>query len=471
MPDTELTEAIRTHAGRARMNLISQVPHLARVITEARHEAKEDNPALIACTNGRTIYYGPLFLKERTPQRDFIVLHEVLHQALGHPWTARMAQAWGRTLDHELHNWACDAVINELLDAWGPGNIQCPEKAIRWKVLQKEALACLSPERAKEAKEFGIQCKDQWFIPPEFFHSPDCRFSSMEIHDHLLHLRQESGKNPGETLRRKRRKPCASDPGGHGGCIQPSESPEENPSLDEMEDEIRRRGESLRNAIRQSLDPIHGKRPGSGALEILAAQAPKPRWFLRLRRWLDRKTSAQAATDPRRVSQECINLHAAGLPHLLSPAMTARKKGGCLAICVDTSGSITDEDLREFMMQSLAVVNSRQVPVHIITCDAEVQEVHENASEKLRREVARNGGRLRVGGRGGTSFIPAIEKAMSLKPKPAALAYLTDGWGPFPEDPGIPTLWVVSPKGAADEVFPFGSVLRIEAGQSPSRPL
>ena len=44
---------------------------------------------------------------------------------------------------------------------------------------------------------------------------------------------------------------------------------------------------------------------------------------------------------------------------------------------------------------------------------------------------------------------------------PDAMIYMTDGYGDFPEECPVPTLWAVPESGLKSENFPFGEVLRI----------
>ena len=41
------------------------------------------------------------------------------------------------------------------------------------------------------------------------------------------------------------------------------------------------------------------------------------------------------------------------------------------------------------------------------------------------------------------------------------MIYMTDGYGDFPDECPIPTLWAVPESGLDSERFPFGEVLRI----------
>ena len=71
---------------------------------------------------------------------------------------------------------------------------------------------------------------------------------------------------------------------------------------------------------------------------------------------------------------------------------------------------------------------------------------------------------VRLEGRGGTDFSPAFNMVAHYRAnrwcnKPAALVYVTDGVGGFPEKiPDYPVIWV-STQEASD--YPFGAVIQV----------
>ena len=64
-------------------------------------------------------------------------------------------------------------------------------------------------------------------------------------------------------------------------------------------------------------------------------------------------------------------------------------------------------------------------------------------------------------GGGFTDLRPVFEYARTMQPRPAAIIYLTDGYGPAPEQSDIPTLWVLSPDGK--KPVTWGLELRLES--------
>ncbi len=123
-------------------------------------------------------------------------------------------------------------------------------------------------------------------------------------------------------------------------------------------------------------------------------------------------------------------------------------------VAVDTSGSISDEELAQFLSEIRWVArNYPSIDLTLVSCDAEVQ-----TEEQIR---SRHGlERFRPKGGGGTDFRPVFNLAM--KRRARLIIFFTDGFGAFPErKPPFPTIWIVSAQGAPESHFPFGKVIKM----------
>jgi predicted metal-dependent peptidase len=125
-------------------------------------------------------------------------------------------------------------------------------------------------------------------------------------------------------------------------------------------------------------------------------------------------------------------------------------------ICCDTSGSIGEEQLGQFLAEIQAIVSSYPaIHATLWFADTRLGEPHElHADMEIPTPT----------GGGGTSFIPFFDEIARRSPglSNACAIYLTDGYGAFPQQaPSCPTLWVVTPGGLEDEEFPFGCVTRL----------
>jgi predicted metal-dependent peptidase len=124
-----------------------------------------------------------------------------------------------------------------------------------------------------------------------------------------------------------------------------------------------------------------------------------------------------------------------------------------VAVVVDTSGSISDNDLSVFFSEIHAMWrNGAQVTV--IECDAAVQHVFEYRGRLPRK----------VGGRGGTAFDPAFTWLHAQKHRISwdGCVYLTDGVAPEPKvRPPCKLLWLVAGNGQVGPHLKWGRALRL----------
>lgn len=128
---------------------------------------------------------------------------------------------------------------------------------------------------------------------------------------------------------------------------------------------------------------------------------------------------------------------------------------GCVAVAVDTSGSIDDATLGAFTGEIQAMLDDGRVErVSVVFCDAAVRGTQEfTAGETVV---------LDMDGGGGTSFAPALAHIAEHCPDAAAIVYLTDleGYGDcFGPEPSVPVLWAVQ---GSQRRAPFGEVVPLD---------
>jgi predicted metal-dependent peptidase len=114
-----------------------------------------------------------------------------------------------------------------------------------------------------------------------------------------------------------------------------------------------------------------------------------------------------------------------------------------IAIVLDTSGSITDEEMDEFLSEVNAIKGQLGARITLHACDEALAEdgpwIYE-PWEALRLPETLPGG-------GGTRFTPAIDWAAHADRPFDLLLYFTDADGEFPErEPPFPVLWLVKGK-------------------------
>jgi len=122
-------------------------------------------------------------------------------------------------------------------------------------------------------------------------------------------------------------------------------------------------------------------------------------------------------------------------------------------IAIDTSGSIGNSELHQFLGEVEGILASCPSKVWLVWCDTTIGRVDEVTSDDLPLEVTPRGG-------GGTDFRPVFDYWKECEGSPSCLIYLTDLYGMFPDtEPDFPVLWVATPvSGGA----PWGEVVTLE---------
>jgi hypothetical protein len=135
-----------------------------------------------------------------------------------------------------------------------------------------------------------------------------------------------------------------------------------------------------------------------------------------------------------------------------------------LDIYIDTSSSMSEDELGRVLGQIAPVFRKNKANVRVWAGDTEVQSTG-RASNLM--DLARH---LRGGG--GTSFVPAFERwsKMPLASRPKSVMFFTDGCGPAPERPpkGVQVYWVLIGQhqvipwiNGTSEKVGYGKIIRI----------
>jgi len=124
-----------------------------------------------------------------------------------------------------------------------------------------------------------------------------------------------------------------------------------------------------------------------------------------------------------------------------------------IVVVVDTSASIDNELLSQFLGEVRAIVRSYEgMKGTLIFCDADVQGVHD--LNEFDTAVPKGGG--------GTVAKPAFDWISENAPQARGIIYLTDGYISVPDEaPEIPTVWVLSEHGGERNIG-FGEIIYLE---------
>jgi len=121
-----------------------------------------------------------------------------------------------------------------------------------------------------------------------------------------------------------------------------------------------------------------------------------------------------------------------------------------MLLAIDTSGSVSNDELYEFMNE-IHHIHKCGVDITVIQCDTTIKSIEPfNPREELK-----------VHGRGGTEFDPVLEYYNANLRKYTSLVYFTDGECNASVRPKSPVLWVLSEQSSMNESLP-GKVIRLE---------
>ena len=111
-----------------------------------------------------------------------------------------------------------------------------------------------------------------------------------------------------------------------------------------------------------------------------------------------------------------------------------------LLVAIDVSESTDEAPLREaFARELIHIARGRDSRMTVLYAHSRIRKINHFNSRNVVGEVVHGGGF--------TDLRPVFEFAKKMVPKPAAVIYLTDGYGPAPETMDFPTLWVLTPEG------------------------
>jgi len=389
------TEEARLRIMAAKIIAQSRWPYLSTLIFSLRIVETEDLPTL-AVDAGWRMYYNPTFVLQQIPEvLATMVLHEALHCVSKH--SARFEALGRENTSHEIWNLSGDANINQMLDdakmPWG-----------EFEPVRYESLA-------KYGVKIGMTTELTFFTMVKYFED-------------------NPSKNPDHS-------DCGGVTGGSARGYEIPKSDMDNPSIkNDQQDVIRDR--VAQDVIKHAREKGVGSVPGEllrWANELLNPQINWKRELAGMLRSslatvLGRKDYTYARPS-RRQSSMAIHDPEFILPSMRKPAPPT------IAIIIDTSGSVQDKEITEFLSEVDGIANANGIAqgITVIPCDAQVGEIQKIRSISGIADIKLSGG-------GGTDLRVGIAAAESLKPQPKIVIVLTDGYTPWPEsiDPHIEKL-------------------------------
>lgn len=354
-------------------------------------------PCETACTDGERLIFDPEFAEKLTTGRgmEFVVLHEILHIVLGHCTR-------GGARDEKLFNLACDIVVNStILQMWG---------------LNTFLVAGAEPIHLTPKGDEGRN------------------YSAEEVYEMLP---KSSGGNVGSTFS-----------AGGNGTLDRHDVWKGIRDTSRVQDTWTMR---IRNAVRACQD-MPGMSPVQRKLVEKLNSLSRTDWRQLLHDFIQHDTYDYTFLPPdRRFSDRDFFL----------PAFNVNEDQGSardLWVCVDTSGSVSDEELNEAMSEVRDAMRQVSLTGAISYFDTDITEPRSFDTEDELEKIIPEGG-------GGTSFqviFHYLKEHLSMD-LPKAILIFSDGYvcrWPKEEDAlGVPVLWLISKGGNTD--VPWGTVAEL----------
>ena len=388
-------------------------------------KTRVDDKVPTAKTNGRDDTFGRAFVKKlRDNELNFVVAHEAAHKMFRHLTT------WRKLYDEnrKLANAACDYVINIMLRDLDP-----TERTI-------------AMPRYTEGPMTG-----------QYMGLIDEKYRGMNAKQVYDLLKEEGGNGDDGD--------CDGDGdegGGGGGGSGDGKGPKGFDDHDwedakgMTEEEKKQLAKEIDQAIRQG-QIAHQKVAGTGAggLDRLVEELlePKVNWREVLREYVKTMCRAKDTSSWRKVNRRFLS-GGVYMPSLIG------ERVGKLVIAIDTSGSIGDHELAEFLSEVKGIAEEvNPSSVDLIYWDSAVAS-HEEYDEMTVPNIVSS---TRPKGGGGTSPSCVSAYLKEKKIEPECVIILTDGYvgGDWGSDWTAPTLWCIV-NGPTGEVASNGKTIHID---------
>ena len=379
-------------------------------------------PCKTACTDGSRLIFDPAFAEKLSDQElQFVILHEVLHCVFRHCIR-------GKGLHSVLYNIACDIVVNStILAMWGQESMMIAgEKAMH-----------LAPD-GKEGREYNAE----------------------EIYQMLIHQNHTNGIYQMQTDQNNANKSSQMQTNQNPpASMQTDNEGFEKSSFDrhdiwqgicdkaQLQDNWNRK---IQSAFRQCGDSTGMPQQVRTIVQDIARRSGL-NWKQLLHDFLQSDTYDYNFLPPdRRYAFSDFYLPAYNMDE-------EHQTADDIWVCIDTSGSVTEEELTCTMAEILDAMRQAGLKGRISFFDSNITEPEPFEFENDLKNLTAQGG-------GGTSFhiiFRYLEEKL-YPDLPRAILIFTDGYARFPEQKAaldVPVLWLICKGGNAD--VPWGQVIQL----------
>lgn len=410
-----MSNEVETKLAAARTRLILDKPFLGTLVLRLPMVQADASWCKSTATDAKTFYYNHDYIDSMSvEQAQFVLAHEALHCALSH---------FSRRQHRVKHRWdlACDLAINPILINEGMQPI---------------------PDTLYDKQYDGMTAEE---IYPTIEDLDDRETQDQHVYDEDDREQNENDDSDGDEGD-KNNNP-KDDKGTGGDKPQTDNDNQSNGNEAELDETQGGAGqpppltesekESLSVQWQQRLAGAAQTAMQSGKMGDALARLvdhflqPQLPWRMLLARYMTGIARDDYSFQrPSRREGEAI------LPSLRSSQVD-------LTVVIDTSGSISDDEVAEFISEVDAIKGQMRARITLLACD---DHVSENAPWLFEPWDTFDVPDDMMGG-GATDFRPAFEFTEQLGKQPDLLIYFTDAEGEFPAyEPAFPVIWLVKGK-------------------------
>ncbi len=441
--------AIETKLASARTRLILDKPFLGALVLRLPMQPADGDWCPTTATDAKCFYYNPRYIAELSlDETQFMLAHEALHCALSH---------FARRQHRVRHRWdlACDYAINPLLVDDG---LKPPPNALlmpMYKGMTAEEIYPLLDDN-DQSETLDTHAYDSDADGGQQGEQSDLDERDIQRQQQSRGEQGDDGEQGGaepraDTTAQPRdggtsRSESGDDGRGAAGAEAESEHGDDGADApqpltpDERETLQVQWQQRMAGAAQQAMQA--GKLRGELKRMIDHLLQPQLPWRMLLARYMNSITREDYSwSRPSRREGDYI------IPSLRSHQLD-------LVVAIDTSGSIKDDEMQEFIDEVDALKGQVRARVTLLPCDASLCEDAPFSFEPWEQFQRPE----RIGGGGGTSFRPVFQWVERQGLCPDLLVYFTDADGEFPVDePTYPVIWLVKGK----QQVPWGQRIQL----------
>lgn len=397
-----MTTDLETKLAAARTRLILDKPFLGALVMRLPMKAANPEWCPTVATDARHFYYNADYIDNLSlEQTQFMLAHEALHCALSH---------FARRQHRVKHRWdlACDFAINPLLVKDG---LKPPPGALVLDVFEGMSAEEIYP---------ALQDNDTDQLLDKHLYDGDEGGGNGDNDE----TEQSAGSGGVSTERNESGRGGGTETGQEGQGKKPS------PLTPQERDELASRWQQYLASAAQSAQAA-GKLSGTMARLVDHLLQPKLPWRTLLARYM-----TLSARDDYTYQRPSRREGSMIFPSLRSAQLE-------VTVALDSSGSLSDADIGEFLAEVDALKSQLRARIHLVACDSALSSDGPWLFEPWDMLVAPR----QFAGGGGTSFKPVFDWVERQGTRPDLLLYFTDAEGDFPAaEPDYPVLWLVKGK-------------------------